>query len=249
MSDANEPYNTSGGGDVVDRALSPSESAALADAQAKLAAMVGDGGKQQSSGGSVRHSPTSNQRAMAERAAKEHDARRRHAIDVLTKARDAARGQEQSKGEEQQQSTEARRKQLAQELMASDLSTEDREAKLQELRKLINGERTPEEATKDSERTVQQQREAVGIKEHEFHSTQAREAWDEAREGEFLTFAEQEGWGGDLVRSLVSDYVAAAQQNDLQVTDELVESFHRRYQHRISQEVRDKLVRWIREGA
>jgi hypothetical protein len=257
MADDQTIHDT-GGGDVVDRPLSESESTALASAQAKLAEMTG-GASRQASGGSVRHQPSRNQRDMAERNQRATDARRARVISTLERARDRAREQEQQQQEDGRSrgvapeksmaaidNAEARRKQITQQLITGDLDDAERQKLTTELKQLVAKSMTEEERQADTERTVESRREEHGVKDIEFISPQYREAWNEANEAEFYEFASQEGMDSSLVQSLVHDYASEAQMNDGKVTDAMVDAFYKKYQHRLSQQTRDKLVKWVR---
>jgi hypothetical protein len=244
------------GNDISSAPPSPAEAAQIAAMQTKLASMVGDGGgsKQQS----VQHRPSLAQRDAAAREQRSQDARRERVVKVLTDARDRARAQEQQQtsadGEQQQgsmsaEAAEARRLEITKQLISGDLDDAEKQKLTAELRRLVAGQKTADEKQQDSERTVESRRAEHGVDEIQFISPAYKEAWSEENESEFYEFASQEGMESSLVQSLVHDYVSEAQMNDGRVTDEMVDAFHKKYAHRLSQEVRDKLVKWIRSGS
>lgn len=71
---------------------------------------------------------------------------------------------------------------------------------------------------------------------------------ERGRRVQFLQSAHAQGWDAPLVRSLVSHYVKKVQATGGEVTDEMVEEFHKAYKNKLTKEERDPLVRWPREG-
>lgn len=124
--------------------------------------------------------------------------------------------------------------------------------KVAEMRRLVARleQADPVDAQRREQMTLAQRREEYGLRTDDLLKTPwAKEAWSPGDESTFLDLAHEQGFESALVRDLVGDYARAVQGTMGEVTDEMIEEFHAKYDQRLTRDQRDLLVQWIRESA